>query len=73
VSFAGGKTRPAPLQAPYLAQEAAKLAQAGDRLVQGEVPLQAEGLVQELNAKLRGYYTYYGVKGNSASLREFFT
>jgi hypothetical protein len=41
--------------------------------VQGEVPLQAEGLVQELNAKLRGYYTYYGVKGNSASLREFFT
>ena len=25
-----------------------------------------------LNAKLRGYYTYYGVNGNSASPREFF-
>lgn len=25
-----------------------------------------------LNAKLRGYYNYYGVKGNYASLKEFF-
>jgi RNA-directed DNA polymerase len=29
-------------------------------------------LFRELNAKLRGYYNYYGVNGNSASLREFF-
>ena len=27
---------------------------------------------QLLNAKLRGYYNYYGVNGNSASLKEFF-
>lgn len=27
---------------------------------------------QRLNAKLRGYYTYYGVRGNYASLNEFF-
>jgi hypothetical protein len=27
---------------------------------------------QELNAKLRGYYNYYGVNGNSASLKQFF-
>ena len=25
----------------------------------------------EVNAKLRGYYQYYGVTGNSGSLREF--
>ena len=25
-----------------------------------------------LNAKLRGYYNYYGVNGNYASLKEFF-
>jgi RNA-directed DNA polymerase len=30
-------------------------------------------LFRELNAKLRGYYHYYGVNGNSASLHEFFT
>jgi len=29
-------------------------------------------LFQRLNAKLRGYYNYYGVIGNSRSLREFF-
>jgi hypothetical protein len=28
--------------------------------------------VQLLNAKLRGYNNYYGVKGNRASLDEFF-
>ncbi len=27
---------------------------------------------QRLNAKLRGYYNYYGVRGNYASLDEFF-
>lgn len=27
---------------------------------------------QLLNAKLRGYYNYYGVRGNYASLNEFF-
>jgi hypothetical protein len=30
-------------------------------------------LFRELNAKLRGYYHYSGVHGNSASLHEFFT
>jgi RNA-directed DNA polymerase len=30
-------------------------------------------LFRELNAKLRGYYHYSGVNGNSASLHEFFT
>jgi len=30
-------------------------------------------LCRELNAKWRGYYHDYGVNGNSASLREFFT
>jgi RNA-directed DNA polymerase len=30
-------------------------------------------LFRELNAKLLGYYHYYGVNGNSASLHEFFT
>ena len=30
-------------------------------------------LFRELNAKLRGYYHYDGVNGNSASLHEFFT
>jgi group II intron reverse transcriptase/maturase len=29
-------------------------------------------LFQRLNAKLRGYYHYYGVHGNAASLQEFF-
>ncbi|NOT53662.1 MAG: group II intron reverse transcriptase/maturase [Deltaproteobacteria bacterium] len=29
-------------------------------------------LFQQLNSKLRGYYQYYGVHGNSASLRQFF-
>ena len=29
-------------------------------------------LFQRLNAKLRGYYNYYGVHGNAASLQEFF-
>ena len=29
-------------------------------------------LFQRLNAKLRGYYNYYGVHGNTASLKEFF-
>lgn len=29
-------------------------------------------LFRELNAKLRGYYNYYGVNGNSASLKQFF-
>jgi RNA-directed DNA polymerase len=30
------------------------------------------GLFQQLNVKLRGYYHYYGVHGNSASLKQFF-
>jgi hypothetical protein len=30
-------------------------------------------LFRELNTKLRGYDNYYGVNGNAASLREFFT
>jgi RNA-directed DNA polymerase len=29
-------------------------------------------LLKRLNAKLRGYYNYYGVSGNAASLHEFF-
>ena len=29
-------------------------------------------LLKELNSKLRGYYNYYGVRGNSSSLAEFF-
>jgi RNA-directed DNA polymerase len=29
-------------------------------------------LFQRLNARLRGYYNYYGVHGNAASLKEFF-
>jgi RNA-directed DNA polymerase len=29
-------------------------------------------LFRELNAKLRGYYDYYGVVGNYASLKQFF-
>jgi group II intron reverse transcriptase/maturase len=29
-------------------------------------------LFQQLNSKLRGYYQYYGVHGNSASLQQFF-
>ena len=29
-------------------------------------------IFRELNAKLRGYYNYYGIIGNYASLREFF-
>jgi group II intron reverse transcriptase/maturase len=29
-------------------------------------------LFKELNAKLRGYYNYYGVNGNSPSLHQFF-
>lgn len=29
-------------------------------------------LFKELNAKLRGYYNYYGVRGNYKSLAEFF-
>jgi len=29
-------------------------------------------LFQRLNAKLRGYYNYYGVHGNAASLKQFF-
>lgn len=29
-------------------------------------------LFARLNAKLRGYYNYYGVNGNSASLKQFF-
>jgi RNA-directed DNA polymerase len=32
-----------------------------------------KALFRELNAKLRGYYHYSGVKGNSARLCEFFT
>jgi group II intron reverse transcriptase/maturase len=31
-----------------------------------------KGLFRELNAKLRGYYNYYGVIGNYASLNQFF-
>ena len=27
---------------------------------------------KELNAKLRGYYNYYGVRGNYKSLKQFF-
>jgi hypothetical protein len=29
-------------------------------------------LFKALNAKLRGYYNYYGIKGNSASLTHFY-
>jgi len=29
-------------------------------------------LFKQLNGKLRGYYNYYGVHGNSASLKQFF-
>ena len=29
-------------------------------------------LFEQLNAKLRGYYNYYGVIGNYASLKQFF-
>jgi len=29
-------------------------------------------LIKELNSKLRGYYNYYGVRGNFSSLDEFF-
>jgi len=29
-------------------------------------------LMNELNSKLRGYYNYYGVQGNSSSLAEFY-
>jgi len=29
-------------------------------------------LFKQLNVKLRGYYNYYGVHGNSASLKQFF-
>lgn len=32
-----------------------------------------QDLFRELNAKLRGYYNYYGVNGNSRSLNEFYT
>jgi len=31
-----------------------------------------DDLFRELNAKLRGYYNYYGVNGNSASLNQFY-
>jgi group II intron reverse transcriptase/maturase len=34
--------------------------------------LRLEELFRKLNAKLRGYYNYYGVIGNSASLMKFF-
>ncbi len=34
--------------------------------------LRLDVLFRKLNAKLRGYYNYYGVIGNSASLMEFF-
>jgi RNA-directed DNA polymerase len=34
--------------------------------------LRLPGLFQRLNARLRGYYNYYGVHGNAASLKEFF-
>lgn len=30
-------------------------------------------LFDVLNAKLRGYYNYYGIKGNSKSLSQFYT
>ena len=29
-------------------------------------------MFRDLNAKLRGYYRYYGVHGNSPSLQQFF-
>ena len=29
-------------------------------------------MFRELNAKLRGYYNYYGVVGNYASLKQFY-
>lgn len=32
-----------------------------------------EQLFKSLNAKLRGYYNYYGIKGNSAGLGQFHT
>lgn len=35
--------------------------------------LKRKELFAQLNVKLRGYYNYYGVSGNSVSLHEFFT
>jgi RNA-directed DNA polymerase len=35
-------------------------------------PRRLSELFQQLNGKLRGYYQYYGVHGNSASLQQFF-
>ncbi|MGE0825407.1 MAG: group II intron maturase-specific domain-containing protein [Candidatus Binatia bacterium] len=34
--------------------------------------LRLGGLFKQLNSKRRGYYQYYGVHGNSASLQHFF-
>ena len=34
--------------------------------------LRLRKLFERLNAKLRGYYNYYGVKGNFSSLEEFY-
>jgi len=34
--------------------------------------LRLRGMFRQLNAKLRGYYNYYGVIGNHASLNQFF-
>jgi RNA-directed DNA polymerase len=30
-------------------------------------------LMEQLKQKLRGYYNYYGIKGNSLGLKEFYT
>jgi RNA-directed DNA polymerase len=34
--------------------------------------LKIREIIEKLNKKLRGYYEYYGMIGNSRSLREFF-
>jgi len=49
----------------------------GDVLIlYGDVPFVSpatmRAMIDRLNAKLRGYYNYYGVQGNFASLQRFF-
>ena len=39
----------------------------------GKCRCSQKDLFRELNAKLRGYYNYYGVNGNDGSLNQFFS
>jgi len=41
-------------------------------MVQGKPKFKAAGVVQTVNAKLRGHYNYYGVIGNYLSLERFY-